>query len=316
MQKFSNNVSMKSLSQISDFIKTIKCADEIDKLAITQYCQQTFGIKARFTEAFTAPSLGIDVVTFDQFKEWTQIPAPERGDVIVYEYEDGRTPIIAIVRDLSLNDLIIGATLSEGKLMAEPMKMPNEGHRPATGLENKELFEALTAHGLEWNEKYNKITERFIPINANIVKVKKSTGEEGCGYFDEIAEDGSVIMYCVKFNSKPVDHALDINIGHVSTIKFEAGLQSDKKKLADALKRVNKIWNGYMKRIEPVNMRVEKGEPYWYVNEKFNVVIAHESLGFQDKRRFICGNYFTSPDAAIDFARKVIELRKKELAAF
>ena len=65
------------------------------------------------------------------------------------------------------------------------------------------------------------------------------------------------------------------------------------------LEKCGKIWKDKLKRIEPINAKVNKGEKYWYISDKMKVVQDREKNTPTSHFRYLCGNYFTSELAAL-----------------
>lgn len=304
---------MKTIQQIDDFIKTVYGVAEIDELAISHFVLQNFNIKAKFGEYLKTSGKEGYRVTFDEFKEWVSLESPDYGEIIVYNKTDIET--IAIVQEVRLNDFTIACTLKGGLLDITTAYMPNTGYRKAREDEKILIYKKLADKGFEWSVRHNRVVEKFLPASSNFVKWKSVSEGEGFGYFDEISKSGDVKMYAVKKAGSEIEFSMNINLGPVEGLQFELASQNDKKIFAQELERHGKVWNAYLKRIEPVDMRSKKGSPYWYINDKWNVTMSHDTNSITDKKRYWSGNYFCCPEEGTAFLRLLQENRKKQLAS-
>lgn len=303
---------VKTNQEIKDYIKTLRAIDEGNEYAIVHYCETKLNLKVKFQ----TPKDSMIVVTFSEFKEWAERDFPIANSVIVIEEPDCYVNMVAYVSRVLHDSIILGASITEdGNLITNKLSIPfNTKIRKATQKEINRITTELFNVDLEWSFEYSRIIERFIPKQCNYVKFVSNAGKRGIGVLREIAKDGKVIMFCVKLENEPIQHSLNEYIGNSCDIRFSLASQIETNLFREELKKVGKIWNGYSKRIEPIDFRLKKGKSYYYINDKFNVASNQETNSSQDRLKFNCGNYFTSLEEINEMIDHMTEFRKSQLA--
>lgn len=311
--RLKNSILVKTNQEIKDYIKTLRASDEGNEYAIVHYCETKLNLKVKFQP----PKDSMPVATFSQFKEWAERDFPVENSAIVIEDPDcNYVNAIAYVSRILHDSIILGASITEdGNLITNKLSIPfNTKIRKATQKEVNRLTTELFNADMEWSFEYSRIIERFIPKQCNYVKFVSNSGKRGIGVFREITKDGKVILFCVKLENEPIQHSLNEYIGNSCDIRFSSVSQVEKNLFREELERVGKIWNGYSKRIEPINFRLKKGKSYYYINDKFNVAANQETNSAQDRLKFNCGNYFTSLEEINEMIDYMTEFRKAQLA--
>lgn len=307
-QKISDsNVITKTIEHVKLLLKSSIGLNEIDELAIKQLCLQLFN--ERFN--FAAKSVKNPIkLTFGEFKEWLYTLSPSNGDVVTYECEEDAGKVVVIVHCVGINEIRSGAALySDGTLVTNYLSFPIDGYRKPTEEETRGIHKALSRSGLEWSYEYSKVVEKFMPLNGNYVCVTFPDGSEGVGVFSHIV-DYNVIMYCFKKGDDPVQYSYEINIGLSDELQFRTLSAVEKKSILDELDSVGKSWNPYVKRIEDNNLRVPKGDPYYFINDRFYVIKVHETLSTLDNRRYANGNYFKTKEDGMEALSRAIHAIK------
>ena len=307
-QKISDsNVITKTIEHVKLLLKSSIGLNEIDELAIKQLCLQLFN--ERFN--FAAKSVKNPIkLTFGEFKEWLYTLSPSNGDVVTYECEEDAGKVVVIVHCVGINEIRSGAALySDGTLVTNYLSFPIDGYRKPTEEETRGIHKALSRSGLEWSYEYSKVVEKFMPLSGNYVRVTFPDGSEGFGIFSHVV-DYNVIMYCIEKDGEPIQYSYEINIGLSDELQFRMLSAIEKKNLLSELDKVGKSWNPYVKRIEDNNLRVSKGDPYYFINDRFYVVKVHESLSTLDNRRYANGNYFKTKEDGTEALSRVIHAIK------
>lgn len=305
---------MRTSQEIKDYLKFVVPSDEGNEYAITQYCLSNFDLKIKFKKLESDDHAS--TVTFEQFRKWIEreyISANSFITIVSGPYS-GATGIISSVKN---DSLILGATLMEaGDLITDKISISFKSKiRQATKEEQENILHSLSLKGLEWNNAYNRVTERFVPRECNYIRFKSKASEKaGIGVFRAFSEEGCVIMYCVKLENEPMRHSLRDNIGRQEEYDFFVATEIERKNFKIELAKSGKAWNGYLKRIEPINFRVNKGEYYYFINDKFSPSRAQDSYSAQDRLKYNSGNYFRSLEEIEEMIDHISEFRKEQLA--
>lgn len=301
---------MKTNQQIILFLKHFYPKNEVDELAIISYCSKNFNLKIKNT----GDKDGREPITFEEFKKWLGSKTPPIGSYIVYDKTESTNYTIAIVKEVKIDSFVVGAKWYADGLDTQFSEMPNKGWKKASGVEIQEITKELSKIGMEWNRKYCKVVEKYIPKNGDFVRIYHNEVVAGYGVLNEVNSDEGIFMYCVKLKDSSVRYNLHEFIGKYSEFQFELAGNTDRGKFMKELEEVGVTWNAYLKRIEPLDMRVKKGDAYWYINDRFQVVTAHDSYTTQDKKRYLCGNYYNDPDDCYESQRILSDMIKNRLA--
>ncbi len=303
---------MKTNQEIRDYIKTLRASDEGNEYAIIQYCLSQYKLKVAFRE----PNDSMPTVTFLQFKKWAERDFPIPNSIIVVE-EGGFLNMISYVSSIHYDKITLGASFTQtGDLIIDKLSIPFDAKiRKATEKEIEKITVALSNRNFEWSYEYNRVIERFVPQICNYIRFKSNTGKRGIGVFQKTTKGGKVIMFCVKVENEPIQYSLNDCIGNYCDLKFFSATEAEKNIFKSELASVGKVWNGRLRRIEPIGFgKMKKGQTYYFINEKFNVVPAKESLSAQDRLKFNSGNYFLNPEEAEEAIKHIEDFRKTQLA--
>ena len=123
-------------------------------------------------------------------------------------------------------------------------------------------------------------------------------------------------MYCYAVKGEPVRYSMNEYLGKVDDFSFSAFKPADyqRKFLEVELAKVGKTWNHFLKRIEPLNMKAEKGERYWYITDKMSVASDTEKGTATSHKRYLAGNYFRKEEDAVRILSEEMEIRRNFLA--
>ena len=113
----------------------------------------------------------------------------------------------------------------------------------------------------------------------------------------------------VKYNM----HELLGNIHDFSFSSFKP-VDYPRKTLEMELNKIGKSWNHYLKRIEPLDMRVGENERYWYITDKMQITSDIEKGKGTSNKRYLAGNYFKREEDAVRVLEAEIEIRRDFLA--
>ena len=105
-------------------------------------------------------------------------------------------------------------------------------------------------------------------------------------------------------------------LGNIIDYSFQPVQPADypRKALDVALAKVGKTWNHFLRRIEPLKMKVAEGSQYFYINDKRAVVCDTEKGTPTSHKRYLAGNYFRRQEDALRILEAENEIRRNFLA--
>ncbi|MDR2626514.1 MAG: hypothetical protein LBC40_00580, partial [Dysgonamonadaceae bacterium] len=249
-------------------------------------------------------------LTFEQFREWFDKTLPAQNEVIVLE-ESGT---IGITKCLCVNEIVLGASLSPaGELSILETKIETTDYREASLDEKIRLQRELNNKGLLWNNRYSRLLGASAPMENIYLRVSLLGERIAVGVFREVNARGEIVMYCMKENGKPVRYSLYEVAGKRTDYQLEPVSAQERKMLSDELEKVGKLWNGYAKRIEPLDFRLEKGLVYFCIDDTLGIRGIREKKAPKDHKRWQSGNYYRDRKDAEAMVALIEETRKKQL---
>ena len=235
----------KSKSAIHDFFRCYRPKNETHELAIAQFCAQR-----RFVVSIDATPDKRLPVTYEEFRQWFETDTPRRGDVVnlVGQGISGIVETVGVNQSVCLYVSIRGDELDVAS-----------GCFDYTSLEiaDKEtvlrLQRALYREGLVWNRWRNRLRPRETPKENVQYQISVLGQKIGYGVFREIDAKGRIVMYCMKLEDGPVRYSLREVVGPAEDYQLEPINVGQREELAKELEKAGVLWNGFYKRIEPVN---------------------------------------------------------------
>ena len=176
--------------EIKDYLKPVIPSDEGNEYAITQYCLSNFNLKVKFGKG--KPGGEIPVITFEQFRKWIEreyVSPNSFVTIISGPYANA----IGIISSVKHDSILMGAfLLGTGDLVTNKFSVPYDSEiRKATKEECENILCAISNKGLEWNNDFSRVTERFVPRECNYIKLRpKASKKGGIGVFREFSEEG------------------------------------------------------------------------------------------------------------------------------
>jgi hypothetical protein len=303
---------MKDRKQILSYLKGVYIATDKDELAIESYLSRR-NLVLDLSKFRKAGKEALPGITLEEFIEWFTPALPDRNEVIVIE-ESG---LIGISACLCVNELVLGVSMSaDGKLVASEVKITPAPYRQATEDEKIRLQRALNREGRLWNLTRSKLLSAPVPADNLQLRVSLLGKRMAVGVFREINREGKIVMYCVKENDKPVRYSLYEPVADSSDCQLEPVSAQEREMLASELEKAGKVWNGFAKRIEPVNFRAEKGQVYYYIDDFMEITATQEKEKPKDLKRLRSGNYYRNRDDAEAMLAFIEEYREKQLINF
>lgn len=296
----------KNRKSVQTFLGSFRPADETHEKAIGYFCLQ----KRLSVQINPKGGEQRHPVTYEQFKAWFEAELPGQGDVISFPDKG----IIGIVDTTGIDSLDLSLSLKDGKLETHLLSVPSGDYREATPEECHLLQQALNREGLAWNRRFNKIIKRKVPVNNQRVQISLLGKKVGYGVFREIDNKGMIVMYILKRPGKAVRYSLYEVVGPAEDYQLDQINVSQSKEFISSMKNEGKTWNGFLRRVEPIDFRVGAGKNYWYISEEWEVRVTVESNRPKDQKRFKGGNYFHNAAQAGSVLDRLIEDRNRMLA--
>ncbi len=222
--------------------------------------------------------------------------------------------------------VILGhCTLSNAKIEAKYHDTGFDFTRSATSISNlskvseersNEVLRQLSELKMQFDRNREMITEKYVPaINERVEFYNDKI--RGLGVIREFRpEDNYVELYCYYiYDTGEIGYSMhEKGICTVHEFNFSSMTVSCQRRMNRELERHGKVWRDKLHRIEPITVKAEKGEKYWYINDKMKVVQEMEKGTPTSQYRYIAGNYFTDLEEAITYLGKFAELLRDRLA--
>jgi len=295
---------MKNKQQVSDFLAKARCKDEKTESDIKLFLKQN-GIRAKFSKNPAYP-----IIDYESFIKWYNTKVPEEGEIVILE-----TGVIGIFNRLDFQSFNLGASYNGKRLNPLPSTFPMCKYRTPKKDELIEFQQIFAENGIAWS-LWKGLTKRTELQDNIYYRISRLGIELGSGVFREINENGDVIFYCVKMKNKPVRFSLYEVIGKENEFQFEPMNRKDRNLFVDELKAVNRKYNGYLKRIEPLYLRANKNEKYYYINDIWKIIKTEDRHKPKDRLRFNGGNYFRTLDDVQEALESLSFSRKSQLINF
>lgn len=133
----------------------------------------------------------------------------------------------------------------------------------------------LNKRHLVWDRRKGALSESmYIPKDGQQVKVSLLDGHVILGAFKEIDRKGNLVLYCLMEEDGTLRHSLHEEIGVAENWQITPIGTSARSRFADALHREGIVWNGRLKRLEPLEIRINRGGKYYYLNDVLKFVNA------------------------------------------
>lgn len=302
---------MKTKRQIEHFLARKKYKSEMDFEGISLYCKTKFNIRLhRPSSYYPEPTDDIQPLDYATFADWLE-HGYGAGDVVEWDgniglVQDGGVKEVRICLKIDSNSPIFDSFVLDGQLI-----------HPAQENAVERIYEALDANGKEFGNPFFCITDKYIPNSNTIVTFQNhKTGKGGVGVVRLITQSGDITMYCWYVKGEPVRYSMNEKLGNIIDYSFQSVQPADypRKALDVALAKVGKTWNHFLRRIEPLKMKVEEGSQYYYINDKRAVVCDTEKGTPTSHKRYIAGNYFRRQEDALRILEAENEIRRNFLA--
>lgn len=272
---------MKTEVQIQILLSSQPIKTQSDWELIRSSCSDKLGINFKSLVKYEE-----DGMSAYDFLNWYD-NGPGTGDVVMYRdvpYLVGKTLVssshlVSRITD-SINDCDITADNSE-------LFAPKDSVL-------KKAEKLIASQLLQFDYGKLSLSHKHIPKVMERVRYK-SEKDEGIGIVWECNVDkGTVTMACCYSITSDTISYRSSNMTELSLEEytFLPMTINDLRKLNKNLNRYGKQWNDKLHRVEPEQLQVEKGRPYWYITDKMTAVKATEKLTPTSVYRARSGNYF------------------------
>ena len=198
----------------------------------------------------------------------------------------------------------------------------NEELKPANEYETGIVYGYLRSNNLEFFNPFPCVAEKYLPKSNDIVEFHKYDSDiNGVGVVRMVIPNGNVTMYCLYFypnkdnENGEVIYNMHYELGNINEYSFCTVDTSSyqRKNLETKLNSVNKSWNHPLRRIEPCDLRCERGGEYYYINDKLVVTKDTDQYTALSNKRFNAGNYYRKIEDALRIQTKIAEMYREYL---
>ena len=297
----------------------------LDEEMIRGFLNERFGALGK-TEVFNtspdAPKIGAG-----DFAEWFE-KGFGIGDTAIME---GKTVILG---DAWLDKYVVAGE-ERGKCVVPSGYQAKRQELSECDAERHKIFlKRMLCGGLQFSIDEGSLEEKYVPSDGDKVLFHDMTGaSKGIGIVRHVSpSEREIELYCyfiypTKMSAKGIGFSMHERsaismeefvfepLGGDDTHPRKLDPVSCMRRLNRELEKYGKVWKDKLRRVEPLNMRAQKGGTYWYINDKLKVVKAVEKDTPTCHMRYLSGNYFIDETAALVIAGEVNDLIRVYLAS-
>lgn len=318
--------AMKSQYQVLTFLSQYTPSTPLDSDMITAFVEKRYRITPR-TQIF-ASDASFPTIDAQTFIQWFD-NGFAASEIVKY------AGTLAILGQCSTTEATIIGTLDKKEINTSHETTTVSALDKITAEDIKHFQQLLFENRLQYNPEKLSLETKYIPnINDKILFHTFNKSINGIGIvrsLDTVRND--IELYCyfiyptrteksrvgysmhergiINFHEYVFEPLLDDNDNRFSS---DDGV-SAYRRLKRELEKVGKVWKDKIRRIEPVTMKLEKGHEYYYITDKLTVVKEIDKGTPTGQMRYLCGNYFESPEAANIMLGKINELIRDYLAS-
>lgn len=312
MDTTNTNLKEKNVFQVAHYIKNSIYKDSLNYDAIIAYCQKNFSQKIKASKPSFDPDSS-EAIGIDEFGKWRK-EGFGAGDFVWFE------DYIGIVWHNSPHFVTVCVKIKDGKCELVKESVPVEDVIRANEIEELEARKTMISSGYDFNLKGNCIIEKFVPAGGSYVEFSNySQNFHGIGVLCCINDFKEVVMYCyLTFGeNEELQYGREQIIGKLEEFSFSPFRSSEyqRRKLEGAFNRIGKTWNHAQKRAEPIGYEMEKGDTYFFIDDRMSVKPHPEDKTFTSHKRYLSGNYFRTSEEAYAFLAEIKKLRREFFAA-
>lgn len=296
--------SMKSEFQSFHFISSQPFKDKVSWDLI-----QLFFKSFHYRLGTFKPTFSPDGFTSSQFIEWYN-EGFGAGDIAKISGE------VVIISDCDLKIAKICGKISTDGYCEASFSVPVSDLEALPIREQDQYHHQLSLHGLEFNRKHFTVTEKFIPkINDRVYFYNSCMS--GIGVIRSILPGSNQVeLYCYYiYTTKQIGYSMhESGIVNFHDFHYEPMSIIAQRRLNTELNKHGKVWYDKLHRIEPLEVKVEVGEKYWYINDKMKIIQEFEKGTPTSHFRYMAGNYFSKYEDAIEYLGRISDLLRDRLA--
>lgn len=293
--------SVKLFIEVLEYMRSCQCSQMKDKHEIRKLLNE-YKYEFRFNNKDkTLPDL-----TYDHFIRWFNSKQPRKGDLVYFPGQG----ICGIVNGLMYTGIILAAYIKEGVFSTEPRVVEYSEYKKMNTQQSIGLQNAFYDNHIAWNKRDSKIVS-CLELKENMqVRITRLGNQLGAGVFKETDMSGNAIFYCLMYNGSSPKYSMSENIGKIRDFQLEYLPSDERLAFKQELENHGIVWNGYKKRVEPVNYRI-KGQRYYYISGNWNIREVVDKGSRTDNQRYARGNYFPRESNAALFL-KMMEKRRTD----
>lgn len=303
---------MKTKKQILAFLKTAQFATAKDCEAVSLFCQNNCGLTPKDFPTFTEPGKETSQTFIEWYKNGFGVGEFARTD---------KGSLVLVVNALH-NKTATCINLSKLEKTGKKWE-PALTERRCSSLTKIENGEEQLGHsiwlsknGWEFDYERQDLREKHIPVMNERVEFSKGD-YSGIGVVRSVnPSENTVELYCYFiYNDKRLGHSMhEKGICDLHSFQFNPMTVVALRRMNRELARYGKTWNDKLHRIEPLQVKAEKGQPYCYINDKLVVAHDREKGTPTSHFRYIAGNYFTDENEALRYLDVITEILRDRLA--
>lgn len=317
-------MTTKSQLQVLLFLSQYTPASDLDRDMITAFIEKRYRITP--TTPIFAPQSTFSTIDTQSFLQWYE-SGYAASNVVKIENKLG------ILGSCSLTEANIVGILEENTVQPYSQLTPISNLSQPTDTDIETFLKALTASNLQLNPSTLSLEPKYIPQpNDKVRFYSYGFQTKGIGIVHEVTSQ-YVELYCYFIYPTKTDKAKlgysmhERDIVNLKNYIFEPLLEGSQnsfinedgisayRRLKRELEKAGKVWRDKIHRIEPSQIKLDKGGTYWYINDKLKVVQAIEKETPTCQQRYLCGNYFTDHTAALMMLGKINEAIRDYLAS-
>lgn len=305
----------KSQYQVLSFLANFLPKTDLDSEMIVAFIEKRYKITPKTAVFSSVPT--DNLVDAQLFSQWFNSGL---GATEIAKYGNN----LVILGNCTATDADIVGTLSDNSINCDVQSVPASELSPASETEHNTFQQALMRQRLQYNSETMRLETKYIPQPlSKVIFHNHNHSIKGLGIVRTICqESGEVELFCYYIyptkgvKDGKVGYSMhESNIVNLSEYTFEPLLDDSNRfsqddgisayrRLKRELEKVGKVWKDKLSRIEPSNMKVKKGEKYFYISDKMTVRSDTEKETPTSNFRYLAGNYFTSEYAANQMLNK------------
>lgn len=322
---------MKSQLQVLKFLNQYYPASDLDRDMIEAFVEKRYNITPT-TTVFGTSSKALDVLGFNRW----YLEGYAVAEVAWYKEQDESR--LVMVGDCSLDEVeVLGKLNGDGCVVVEKFKSSANNFSKASSDDVVLFLERLACSSLQINPYTPELIYKHVPRSGEKVSFYSwDFATEGIGVVRGV--DGfEVELYCYFiYPSKTGKGRVGYNMHEKGIINlrdyvFEPLLEDDEtdsfkrfspdngistyRRLKRELEKRGKVWKDKLLRIEPVDMRLDEGQKYWFITDKFKLAQEFEKGTPTSQFRYSSGNYFPDHETAEKVLNALNEIVENVLAA-